>query len=41
MEPREVVPMILFAGSKGDTDMKDRLLDTVREGESEWGDLTE
>ena len=36
-----MVPMILFAGSKGDTDMKDRLLDTVREGESEWDDLTE
>ena len=41
MESREMVPMILFEDSKGDTHMKDRLLDTVRDGESEWDDLTE
>jgi len=33
MEFRKMVPMILYAGSKGDTDIKNRLLDSVGEGE--------
>ena len=33
MEFRNVVLMSLFAGNKGDADMKKRHVDTVREGE--------
>ena len=33
MEFRKTVPMILHAGSKGDTDVKNKLLDSVGEGE--------
>ena len=33
MESRKMVLMILQQSSKGDADIKDRLLDTVREGE--------
>ena len=33
MESRKIVLMILRAESKGDTDIKNRLLDTVGEGE--------
>ena len=33
MKSRKMILMILFQGSKGDTDIKDRLLDTVWEGE--------
>ena len=33
MEFRKMVMMILYASSKRDTDKKNRLLDSVREGE--------
>ena len=33
MESRKIVLMILHAESKGDTDIKNRLLDTVGKGE--------
>ena len=33
MESRKIVPRILHAGQKGETDIKKRLLDTVEEGE--------
>ena len=33
MESRKIVPTILCTGQQRDTDMKNRLLDTVEEGE--------
>ena len=33
MESRKMVPMNLFAGRNRDTDIKNRLVDTVREAE--------
>ena len=33
MEFRKMVPMILHAGQQGDTDVRDRLLDSVGQGE--------
>ena len=35
MESRKIAMMILLVGSKGDADIKNRLLDTVVEGEGE------
>ena len=43
MEFRKTVPMIYIKGSKGDRDIKNRLLDSVGEGEGGmiWEHITE